>query len=214
MKKLLLLLIVAVAFSASASAAAIDTPCVNGLTVGTLITSGGCWIQDKIFTNWTYTGGGTVAAANVGINVIFSVVPGTEIHGFTFTPEAAVWGTSFTLGYTIAILSGPNSIVSAQDQLLLGEFPNLTSGVSTKGNGEVYVMSQALATDGSIFATPVLSLTSSTAVTIPAGAGNFVASLEEVYTQADTVIPEPMTFLLIGTGLVGLGLLRRRARKS
>lgn len=27
-------------------------------------------------------------------------------------------------------------------------------------------------------------------------------------------VPEPMTFVLIGTGLVGLGLIRRRARKS
>ena len=33
-------------------------------------------------------------------------------------------------------------------------------------------------------------------------------------TQSFHTVPEPVTFLLIGTGLIGLGLLRRKARKS
>jgi len=33
-------------------------------------------------------------------------------------------------------------------------------------------------------------------------------------TQSFHTVPEPLTFVLIGTGLVGLGLIRRRARKS
>lgn len=221
MRKLMVLVISALVISAAASAAPL---CVNTMTLATLIGTDGCQVQDKLFNNWSYSGGGNVAAANVGINVIFGTpVSGIDIHGFTFAPTPSgpglggVWVADFTIGYTISVL--PESsfyIVGATDQFMLGPLSNVSIARSLKGPGGTIAtlnLNQANPTQSVMF-TGVKSLQSLTTVTVPPGSGlNFVASLEEDYIQSNA-IPEPMTFGLIGTGLLALGLIRRRARKS
>ena len=215
MRKILVLALLALMFSTAASAVAIVTPlCVNSMTLANLIGTGGCYVQDKLFSNWSYSGGGAVTDANVGINVIFSPVSGIDIHGFTFTPTGGVWVEGFTLGYTISVLPASDfSITGATDQFMLGPLSNASLARSLKDGGTVatFNLSQGVTTQSATFP-GVKSLTSLTTVTIPEGALNFVASLEEDYVQM--VIPEPVTMILIGSGLLGLGFIRRRAKKG
>lgn len=169
---------------------------------------GGCFVQDKLFTGFTYTGGGAETAADVKVAATLSTLPGIDIHGFTFVPDL-VWTADFTVGYTISVMQ-PNSgvsIVAALDQINLGPLGNATTAVSTKGNGQVYDLSASGLTQSSAF-TGVSSLSSMTQVTIPSGA--FLISLEEQYTQTVESIPEPGTLLMITGGLLGLGFFRRR----
>ncbi len=168
---------------------------------------GGCVVQDKLFTDFTYTGGGTETASNVSVTATLSMIPGIDIHGFTFVP-AQVWTTGFTVGYTVSVLEPTtNAITAALDQINLGPVLNGTTAVSTKSNGQVYNLSQSNLTVATVFPA-VTAITSSTAVTIPTG--SFLISLEEQYTQTLGQVPEPATFALIAGGLIGLRFLRRR----
>ncbi|HEX8985929.1 MAG TPA: hypothetical protein VF767_10865 [Bryobacteraceae bacterium] len=170
---------------------------------------GGCMVQDKLFTNFTYAGGGTESASQVSVSATLASVPGIDIHGFTFVPKA-VWTSDFTIGYTIGVIPPSGSvIVAALDQINVGPLSNAASVVSTKGNGQVYTLDQtAGVTQSSLFA-PVTSLSSSTTATIPAGA--FLISLEEQYTQRlGPEVPEPATVTMLAGGLLGLLLIGRR----
>lgn len=228
MRKMLVLVIVALAFCTAASAAAVlcagtvDNPMTSvAALIGTNAT-GGCYSQDKLFTNWSYTttGTGSTPAANVGFNVILSNLPGIDIHGFSFAPTDNVWTAGFTLGYTISVVPPSSySIVGATNQTMQGPLVNPATAITTLSNGVIFSLKQGTQTQSSLF-TPVTSLTSSTVVNIPVDPLNpainsYVASLEQDYVQqVQSALAEPMTSVLIGTGLVGLGLLRRRARKS
>lgn len=217
MRKLAVLLVLAVAFSAAASAAPIYCGTVANTMTALIATNetGGCFVQDKLFTNWSYSSveGGT-GSNFVGFNIIFSVLPTLDIHGFSFAPVDGVWTKGFSLGYTISVIPGNQmTIIGATDQFMLGPLPtNSSTGVSTKSNLVLpFNMAWPNQTVSALF-DGVTSINSSTVVTIPGGINDFVASVEEDYTQR--AIPEPMTFVLIGTGLVALGLIRRKARKS
>jgi hypothetical protein len=171
---------------------------------------GGCIVQDKLFTNFTYTGGGAETASKVNVLATLSVLPDIDVHGFTFTP-ASVWTTGFTLGYTISVHppSAGVAIFAVSDQINLGPLVNATTAVSTKSNGVVFNLSQANSTLSATFA-DVASLSSSTRVTIPRN--GYLISLGEQYVEMQ--IPEPVTWSVAGLGLLGLlGFRRiRRAR--
>jgi hypothetical protein len=216
MRKLAVLLVLAVAFSAVASAAPIYCGTVANTMTALIATNatGGCFVQDKLFTNFSYsTVEGGTGSNFVGFNVIYTPLPTIDIHGFSFAPVDGVWTKGFTLGYTISVIPGnAMAIVGAADQMMLGpDSSNTSTAVSTKSNGPIFNMSFPAQTVSAMFA-GVSSIDSMTVVTIPGGINDFVVSIEEDYTQR--AIPEPMTFVLIGTGLVALGLIRRKARKS
>jgi hypothetical protein len=202
-----------IALCLAANLAAVPIDC-NGLTTLQEYidqnAAGGCFVQDKLFSNFSYTGGGTVSADEVDVDVIFSVLPTTDIHGFTFTTiqGVPVWTVGFTLGYTISV-EPPSpliTITAAQVQGLFGTQPNPATIVSTKSNGVVLNSAQGAETDTAIFA-GVPSLASSTTVTIPLGGA--LQSLEENYSQ--TFVPEPGSMILLGLGFTVLSWgLRRR----
>jgi hypothetical protein len=204
---------IALVCSLAGSAHAVPVSCTTMTTLDQFIAQnpgGGCFVQDKLFSDFSYSGGGSVTASAVHVATSFGV--GSDIHGFTLTPApgTGVWTTGFSFGYTITV-SPPDpslGIAGASLQINLGVLSNPASAVSTKSNGVVQTALFGSATDVDVFA-PVPSLSSSTVVTIPTG--GFLISLEEHYVQG--VVPEPQTALLIGSGLAGLALRASRRRR-
>jgi hypothetical protein len=210
---------VALVLMSVSSAFAVPVSCTTLSTLSEYIAQsagGGCFVQDKLFTNFSYSGGGATVAADVAVDVVFSVVPSQDIHGFILsTPADGVWSTGFTFGYTIAV-DPPNpavNITGAELQINLGILANPTTVVSTKSNGLVQATAFGNLTDIDLFAGLQL-LTSSTVVTIPTN--GFLISLEEDYIQTLSSAPvsEPATMTLLGSGLLGmLAWLRLRRRR-
>ena len=181
---------------ATGVARAVPIPCTSPgmITLADYITqsaSGGCFVQDKLYTGFSYSGGGAITAANVKVKVVFSGTPTgpMDIHGFVLTTGTVspVWTVGFTWGYTISV-SPPNPSININSAKLQANFgnlsPNPASATTTKGNGLIQNASLGSETDNDSFA-PVQSLTSSTTVTIPPG--GFLISLKETYTQQTTV---------------------------
>ena len=70
------------------SAHAVPVECTSMNTLDQFISQnagGGCFVQDKLFTDFSYSGGGSVTASDVDVATAFGI--GTDIHGFTLTPE-------------------------------------------------------------------------------------------------------------------------------
>jgi opacity protein-like surface antigen len=218
-KKVLTTAVAALISMSASSAFAVPVGCNTLTSLAQYIAQnpgGGCFVQDKLFTDFSYTGGGATVAADVNVGVIFSSLPGQDIHGFVLsTPTDGVWSTGFTFGYTIAV-NPPNpsiNISGAEVQINLGVLANPTSAMSTKSNGQSESVVFGNETDSDVFA-GVQSLSSSTAVTIPPT--GFLISLEETYieTLSPPRVAEPGTMAVLGSGLLGmLAWLRWRRRQ-
>jgi hypothetical protein len=215
MKRLLAVLVVALGAASLVHAVPID--CRTMFRMDQYLAQsldGGCFVQDKLFTDFFYTGGGSATAADVLVDTVFAVLPGQDIHGFVITTMGAepVWTTSFSWGYTITIFP-PNPLLVITSAKLQGNFgnipPNPAMAVSTKTNGLVQDVFLGDETEIDTF-TGVTTLGSRTDVTIPTG--GFLISLEETYTQQ--LIPEPAAATLLGIGLVALGIVARRRSRS
>jgi len=116
--------------------------------------------------------------------------------------------------------------------------PNLTTGPQTLTSGQTVTLPETSGTStGSVFDTTVLApyvgdgvttyalpITTITSQSIIGGGGNVdvtfatqgtINAVDAIYTYSLSSVPEPATMGLIGSGLLGIGLLRRRTtRKS
>ena len=176
-----------------------------------------CSLGGAVFDNFAYSG--NVDAINV--NIDFQMV-GTEfrlilapVTGAGFFPTM-----SFTDRITVQAGVAPNippanyQIVGVKDQ------SNFSLAQGTAGQLQV-VNSPGLSsilvpgneTGGPAFFAPATSLTTVSTLTGPGGTGAAnpgLSSFELAYIEANTVVPEPAPFFLIGGGLLCLGLIRRR----
>jgi len=214
MSKLLFLSVVLFAAVAVLPAVPIPCPESGALTLLTGMNSEGCISQDKIFSNFAYSG--DVAASAVNVNLVLQIGTSQDIHGWSFVPETA-WLTGFTLGYDVTVAPGFPlvAIIQSKDQMNSGFLPNgvTISDFQTGVTPSPLVMSGASGIE-TVFSNVYNLQTVHTATTATVGANSQLLSYEQTFFERVTAeIPEPMSFVLIGSGLLGLGLLRRRARK-
>jgi hypothetical protein len=231
MKVLVLLAISLAVFVSAASAAPL---CIAGGTMASYedLGAGGCVIGDKLFSNFVYlsTGHGTGVAApdtavfltpvndtgvNPGPGIVFSsnawVVPSASI-----TTRSTV---DSSISFTVTVIDGPLLIEGGTLTLLSSStsgtgIADITETINPSGlklqvdsNNGPLVSERAFAPAASVsvlkdllVVVPILGATS--------GGFSQISSFEEDFNQTEA--PEPASALLIGSGLLGLGLWRRR----
>lgn len=205
-----------VVFAAAAALQAAPIACPTTATLADLIALGasGCQSQDKIFNNFSYSSSG-VSAANIGVNLVLQTGV-SDIHGWSFVPTTA-WTSGFSLSYTISVAPGfPNvGIVGSKDQMNSGFRPNgvTASDVQTGVTPNPIFLSGGVGGTETAFSNPYVLLSVTTTTTAVVASGSNLLSYEQDWFETST-IPEPVSFVLIGSGLLGLAFLRRRLNKS
>ncbi len=219
MKKVLLLSGI-LALGAVASFGA--TACTTGtLASYAALTTTGCENGDKIFSNFVYTpGSGDPTAGSVSISLDNN--PGISLFGLQFGSPAPGFVSNFMLTYTITIdqtachalfSAGDCSMIAAQGSFQGALAPNSAALTDTL-SGATTVSLNDLATNNNTQQQSFLGVTA-TNVTIQSSGLTASAPINsfglDVY---QTAVPEPMTLSLMGAGLLGLGLLRKRIGRS
>ena len=232
MKRLLLLSVILMATTAVLSATP-TTECSTATTLASLIAmdaTGGCISQDKIFSNFAYSGGGSITAANVTVHLVAILGP-NDVHGWSFNPTNNLsWTVPFTLSYDITVnsLDPLTSMFESADQInttIRGNRVVVTDvqtgiGIGDTNPGTLTTTGLSNASTTASSTVPYADYSIHTVSTFgygPAGsaprAGALLSYEQDWYEQNSPEVPEPVTFVLIGSGLIGLTFLRRRSQK-
>lgn len=212
--------------------AATIAPCptgVNGvvsLTLDQFLANGnfasGCEIGDKLFNNFSYTGG-VVAASNIGVTITRG--SGGIVYQTLLAPLSGSWTAGFNLGFTISVdtaIAPNNVIVQVKDQMNSSQaepppiLPNASMSVATSTPGGTLTLLGILGQETN--QTPMFAATSVIhSITYdPNGAPANGPGGQLFSFEVDTVqgtIPEPATFAAMGGGLVILAVMQRKKRQ-
>lgn len=211
MKKVLVLLVGLLA-SASLNAAVLPCGDVAPLTYSNAqMQNDGCFFGDKIFSNFTYSGGGDTANFDIAITENQLAAQ----HTVQLNPISVDWSTDFVITYMISMYA-PNmpspdwsitgvqidSIVSGSGSTIVKSFGAAPGVTVSSVNGGPSAMTAVL------FQQSLVTITA----TFDVGGDAEVSTVQDNYQQGSAV-PEPMTMALFGSGLLAIGLVRR-LRKS
>ena len=222
MKKTLLILGAMVVASVSAFGAQFTDVCAGEthsatMTFSNTLTNVEC--GDKIFTNFTSTGA-------VSGTVTFKETSATSYEVLFITSTVGGITTNFSYGFTVSVdttVCATCRISQIQQNMQTEQagstgtsIPNGSTGTNTINNGGVFnpAVSNALTVGGQNSLASGLNNTSYTlgfaynpTGTAGQAPGTFL-NLDNIINQV--AVPEPMTLSMMGIGLLGLGLMRRR----
>ena len=148
---------------------------------------------------YMYTVDGSQAGCGAGAN-----------NGTNFLIDG--YGTNSGFGTTTITEAGSNPFNLQQLDLGVSYFASSPQTITIEGfvhGGGV--LTDTVTIDNIAFSTIVLGWSNLDSVLVPAGTDGYTAIDNVVY---NTAAPEPTSFALLGVGLAGLGLLRRRLSRT
>jgi hypothetical protein len=166
----------------------------------------GCVLGDKLFENFTYSGTGSTTAATVQFS---NVVAGE--YKVTFLPASGgVWTSAINFGFDVTVQDPNYRIAVVNDQMyggIAGTQAVVEFGINPDNGGVSYLTADNLVAGNQTVQFNNLSATK-VANSAAYNGQDRLYSIEQTFAQ--TYIPEPATFAMLGGGLLALALLRRR----
>jgi hypothetical protein len=221
MKKFCLILLASLVLASSAFATV--TTCPVGTLSLYLVPGFSCTTNGLTFAGWTYSSAGTgqgQAIPATGVQVTPQVALGAE--GFQFNAGWSVSGSSSTedslIGFTasggiIDLELFFNGSVTGTGQSGVSEtycMNHALAGCPTGSSGQIAVTNPPPGFNSHVFFAAVNSVSVSKDILVDTG-NNGTAMISQVVNNFSS--PEPLSFVLLGSGLLGLGLLRKRMKR-
>ena len=216
----------------ASSAFASSTTCPSGDITLYLVPNFSCTSGNLIFSGFSYIGTGNPAGGAIpatGVNVSPITVTGAE--GFQFVSGWSI-GTqsggvaSFQeslIQYVVTDAAGIAGVVlsfngaatgtggaTATETFCLNQDTLL--GCPAAQLGQVMATNPPTNLSGSVSFPPVIQLAVSKDIIVTSGVDG-TASISQVIDQYAQLIPEPLPFVLLGSGLIMMGLIRRAQRR-
>ena len=221
MKSKLLLFIGGVVLASSASAAAL---CQNVLVAGNfqeLITAGSCNVGNVLFSGFNTNMGATnlLVSTNGGASSAFGALMGFTYNyvGGTLPGGTVGWTATFdaTAGVGCPVLSTCGLVGTASQIHVFVPNPAVVNNTFTGGfAGTNSVNGSSLAAQS--VQTSFTMVSAPTSVVYLAnynGLGNLSSFETDMVTASTSAVPESASLVILGTGLLGLGFIKRSRNK-